>query len=96
VLPEQRRDTHALMRKAGINVRPQDVAAHSEPVKALVGEVAPYKAPSRQPNPVAKSAAPKTGGGPRRRRAGGGGGGNPSSPRAQHRNHSGRRRAVSG
>ena len=32
VLPEQRRDTHALMRKAGINVRPQEVVADSAPV----------------------------------------------------------------
>lgn len=92
VLPEQRRDTQALMRKAGINVRPQDVLAHSEPVKALVGEVAPYKAPSRQPNPAANSSAPKTGGAARRRR----GASNTSSTRNQHRNHSGRRRAVSG
>lgn len=92
VLPEQRRDTQALMRKAGINVRPQDVVAQSEPVTALVGEVAPYKAPSRQPNPAANASAPKSGGAARRRR----GAGNASSTRNQHRNHAGRRRPVSG
>ena len=47
VLPEQRRDTAALLRRAGINVKPQDVAADSAPVQALVGEVAPYQAPQR-------------------------------------------------
>ncbi|GFG52376.1 putative ATP-dependent RNA helicase [Mycolicibacterium agri] len=50
VLPEQRRDLQALMRKAGISVRPQEVVAHSEPVKALVGEVAPYRAPAAATN----------------------------------------------
>src|ERR1700754_2636407 len=71
VLPEQRRDTHALMRKAGINVRPQEVAAHSAPVTALVGDVAPFKAPPRRPTPVANgtnATAANTSGGPRRRR----------------------------
>jgi superfamily II DNA/RNA helicase len=44
VLPEQRQDTRALMRKAGINVAPQQVTAASEAVQALVGEIAPYQA----------------------------------------------------
>ena len=48
VLPEQRRDTAALLRRAGINVKPQEVAADSAPVQALVGEVAPYQAPRPQ------------------------------------------------
>ena len=55
VLPEQRRDLNALMRKAGINVRPQEVVANSAPVTALVGEVAPFKAPPRRPNPTANA-----------------------------------------
>ncbi|MGC2675440.1 MAG: DEAD/DEAH box helicase, partial [Mycobacterium sp.] len=32
VLPEQRKDHAALMRRAGVNVRPQQVTAHDEPV----------------------------------------------------------------
>ena len=46
VLPEQRRDTSALMRRAGISVSPQQVTAASEPVAQLVGEIAPYEAPA--------------------------------------------------
>jgi superfamily II DNA/RNA helicase len=46
VLPEQRRDTQVLMRKAGIKVAPQQVTATSEAVQALVGEIAPYQAPA--------------------------------------------------
>ena len=49
VLPEQRRDTSALMRRAGISVAPQQVTAASEPVVELVGEVAPYQAPAPKP-----------------------------------------------
>jgi superfamily II DNA/RNA helicase len=45
VLPEQRRDTQALLRKAGITTTPQQVSADSDSVQALVGEVAPYQAP---------------------------------------------------
>jgi superfamily II DNA/RNA helicase len=46
VLPEQRKDTQTLMRRAGINVDPQQVVAHSQAVTALVGDVAPYQAPA--------------------------------------------------
>jgi superfamily II DNA/RNA helicase len=91
VLPEQRRDTNALMRKAGINVRPQEVVANSAPVTALVGEVAPFKAPPSRPAPAANATGANTSGGPRRRRGGGNGG----SARGQHRNPAGRRRSVS-
>ena len=56
VLPEQRRDTAALLRQAGINVKPQEVAADSAPVQALVGEVAPYQAPAARPAPAAEQA----------------------------------------
>jgi superfamily II DNA/RNA helicase len=45
VLPEQRKEHQVMMRRAGINVSPQQVAAHSAPVQALVGDVAPYRAP---------------------------------------------------
>jgi superfamily II DNA/RNA helicase len=83
VLPEQRRDAQVLMRRAGINVRPQEVGAHSEPVTALVGEVAPYQAP-------AVPFAAKSGGSRGRRR-----GGNASSARTQHHRQSGRQRSAS-
>ena len=62
VLPEQRKDTQALLRKAGIRVTPQHVAADSAAVHALVGEIAPYRAPAPKivlPQPS-----------PRRRRSG--------------------------
>ncbi len=55
VLPEQRRDTQALLRKAGIKATPQQVSADSELVQALVGEVAPYQAPA----PVVAPAPPR-------------------------------------
>jgi superfamily II DNA/RNA helicase len=49
VLPEQRRDATALLRRAGINVKPQQVTAQSEPVITLVGDVAPHQAPTARP-----------------------------------------------
>jgi superfamily II DNA/RNA helicase len=59
VLPEQHKDTHALMRRAGINVAPQQVGADSAPVQALVGEVAPYQAPAPNAVPVRPSNQPR-------------------------------------
>jgi superfamily II DNA/RNA helicase len=64
VLPEQRRDLAALMRKAGINVRPQQVTAHCEPVTKLVGDVAPHRAPAPKAVPAASTAPARS----RRRR----------------------------
>ncbi|QLL06674.1 DEAD/DEAH box helicase [Mycobacterium vicinigordonae] len=59
VLPEQRRDHQAIMRKAGIDIRPQQVTVDSEPVQALVGEVAqptyPRGAASVTPGQPARS-----------------------------------------
>jgi superfamily II DNA/RNA helicase len=52
VLPEQRRDTQALLRKAGIKATPQQVGADSAAVAELVGDIAPYQAP-----PVTQPAA---------------------------------------
>lgn len=69
VLPEQRRDTQALLRKAGIKVAAQQVSADSESVQALVGEVAPYQAPPATPVVVAPQRHS-----PAQRRPGGGGG----------------------
>jgi superfamily II DNA/RNA helicase len=87
VLPEQRRDTHALMRKAGINVRPQEVIAHSAPVTALVGDIAPLRKPAPRDNPAPKAPAATPGGSGRRRRPGSQSG----AARSHSRNHSGRR-----
>ncbi|MCW2688816.1 MAG: putative ATP-dependent helicase [Mycobacterium sp.] len=80
VLPEQRRDTQALMRRAGINVAPQQVAADSAPVQALVGEVAPYQAPAPRSaqSPGSNSGAPQ-------RRQSAGAGGRRSGGRGQQR-----------
>ena len=61
VLPEQRKDLQALMRRAGINVRPQEVVAHSAPVTALVGDVAAVPGPRLPRNsPAANATAAKT------------------------------------
>jgi superfamily II DNA/RNA helicase len=46
VLPEQRKDTAALLRKAGITVTPEQVDASSASVTALVGDVAAYVKPA--------------------------------------------------
>ncbi|MCV7413391.1 DEAD/DEAH box helicase [Mycobacterium florentinum] len=62
VLPEQRQDTQALMRKAGIKVAPQHVTATSEAVQALVGEIAPYQAPATAPARSHQQQRPKAGG----------------------------------
>src|SRR5271168_2845677 len=49
VLPEQRKDASALLRRAGIAVHPQQVTAQSDSVTKLVGDVAPYQAPAAKP-----------------------------------------------
>jgi superfamily II DNA/RNA helicase len=49
VLPEQRRDTQQLLRKAGITAQPQQVRADSESVLELVGEIAPHREPPIRP-----------------------------------------------
>lgn len=77
VLPEQRREHQLLMRKAGIDVRPQQVTVDSAPVHALVGEVAPLR-PFVPAAPVAVQ-APKSGGSRRRRSA------TPQQRRSPHR-----------
>jgi superfamily II DNA/RNA helicase len=59
VLPEQRKELQVMMRRAGIDVSPQQVAAHSAPVQALVGDVAPYQAPAPKAEPTPNSADPK-------------------------------------
>ena len=63
VLPEQRKETQMLLRKAGINVAPQQVAADSAAVQELVGEIAPYRAPVARP--VQQPSSPRTSRAPR-------------------------------
>jgi superfamily II DNA/RNA helicase len=46
VLPEQRRETDQLLRRANIQVRPQAVSASSAQVATLVGDVAAFVKPS--------------------------------------------------
>jgi superfamily II DNA/RNA helicase len=60
VLPEQRKDTHALMRRAGIRVTPQEVTVDSAAVHAVAGDTSPYRAPAP------KTAAPPHPSQPRR------------------------------
>jgi superfamily II DNA/RNA helicase len=68
VLPEQRSDTQAVLRKAGIGVTPRQVAADSAEVHALVGETAPYRAPAAKAAPRQPSQRRGSGGAGRRRR----------------------------
>jgi superfamily II DNA/RNA helicase len=98
VLPEQRRDVQVLMRRAGINVHPQQVVADSAPVTALVGDVAPFQAPAVLADRSAQPAKAKTGGShgraadARRRR---GGASAASSTHTGHGRQRGRRRSAS-
>jgi superfamily II DNA/RNA helicase len=54
-LPEQRKELQAMMRRANIDVSPQQVSAHSAPVQALVGDLAPYQAPGPTAKPTPNS-----------------------------------------
>lgn len=64
VLPEQRKDAHALMRRAGIRVTPQEVTADSAAVHAVAGEIAPLRAAAPK---KAGTAPPRPGSAGRRR-----------------------------
>jgi superfamily II DNA/RNA helicase len=68
VLPEQRRDTQALMRRAGISVTPQEVTADSDAVHAVAGERAPFRAPAPKPAAQHRPSQPARSGAGRRRR----------------------------
>ena len=68
VLPEQRKDTHALMRRAGIRVTPQEVTVDSAAVHAVAGEMAPYRAPSPQRPAAPHASQPRRSGTGGRRR----------------------------
>jgi superfamily II DNA/RNA helicase len=85
VLPEQRRDTQALMRRAGIRVTPQEVTADSAAVDAVAGERAPYRAPEPEATPAPRPAQPRRPGAPRRRRGRGARGSQGGSQRRSQR-----------
>lgn len=73
VLPEQRKDTQVLLRRAGITVAPQQVSVDSMPVQTLVGELAPLELPAPKAAAPVRPAAPKAqgrGSGNGRRRRG--------------------------
>jgi superfamily II DNA/RNA helicase len=73
VLPEQRKETHALMRRAGISVTPQRVVADSPAVQALVGDPAPHRAHVARTASSHPAKPPRSGAGgrrPRRRSSG--------------------------
>ena len=74
VLPEQRKDLAILLRKAAIKVTPQQVTADSDPVNALVGEIAPHVVPVPQaaPQPAGNGGGARRGGGGGGQRRGGG------------------------
>ncbi|OBF29086.1 DEAD/DEAH box helicase [Mycobacterium sp. ACS1612] len=71
VLPEQRRETQALLRRAGIRVTPQEVTAESAAVDAVAGERAPYRAPApKAAAPTPNPTRPRRSGSRRRRNPG--------------------------
>ncbi|GAA1160579.1 DEAD/DEAH box helicase [Nesterenkonia sandarakina] len=79
MLPEQRRDTQALLRKAAIAVHPIRVNSESEAVSELVGATAEFvkpapRAPVQQQQPRRRSRSSPRGGGPSRGGSGGSGG----------------------
>jgi len=63
VLPEQRKETQLLLRKAGITAAPQQVMADSAAVLDLVGEIAPYQAPAVAQPVAARPSQPRRSGG---------------------------------
>jgi superfamily II DNA/RNA helicase len=67
VLPEQRKDTQVLLRRAGISVTPQEVTADHAAVDAVAGERAPYRAPAPKATTAPRPAQPRRSGSARRR-----------------------------
>lgn len=68
MLPEQRRDVQALLRKAKITAAPVKVSADSPEVTELIGEVAPYVKP-KAPEPSQRGGGTSQGANARRKRA---------------------------
>ncbi len=84
VLPEQRKDTQVLLRKAGIKATPQPVTADSAAVLDLVGEIAPTQAPPPAPKAVTPQRRPGQRA-PQRRQSSG-----PAKPRSANRRRASR------
>ncbi|WP_245162127.1 DEAD/DEAH box helicase [Brevibacterium marinum] len=78
MVPEERKDTLALLRKAAIKVSPKKVTVESAEVAELVGETAAFVAPEPKetPQPKKKTEPGQSGKRSSRRRRGGRGGGN--------------------
>jgi superfamily II DNA/RNA helicase len=85
VLPEQRKDTEVLLRKAGIKATPQSVVADSAAVVELVGELAPHQEPCAAPKAVQQPPRRTGTREPQRRRIAG-----PAAPRSANRRRSSR------
>lgn len=68
VLPEQREQTRVLLRRAGIKVAPTEVTAASDAVQALVGDPAPFQAPTKVSAPSRPQQPHRPQAGPHQRR----------------------------
>ncbi|MGD8215643.1 DEAD/DEAH box helicase [Aestuariimicrobium sp. Y1814] len=94
MLPSQRADTRQVLRRAKIDVQAQRVTAQDEPVRALVGEVAPYVEPTlggpgsgnepRQPRPAGRGQSGRGQGGRGSGARGQGGARTSSGPASGH------------
>ncbi|WP_309621126.1 DEAD/DEAH box helicase [Salinibacterium sp.] len=91
VLPAQRKDTAALLRKAQINVTPQHVTAASAAVNELVGDVAAYVTPAPRAAVQQQGGGRSQGANAQRKRAGRDG-----SAEAPRRDRSGRPASTGG
>ena len=91
VLPDQRKDTAALLRKAQITVTPQHVTAASAAVTELVGDVAAYVTPAPRAAVQQQGGGRSQGANAQRKRAGRDG-----SPDASRRDRSGRPAQAAG
>jgi superfamily II DNA/RNA helicase len=93
VLPAQEKDLAQLLRKAGITAATQRVRADSEPVRALVGEVAAYVKPVARPVQQQGGGRSQGANAQRKRAAREGQGGQPARARTDR---SGRPRTAAG
>ena len=99
VLPTQRKDTAALLRKAQIDVQPQHVTADSASVTALVGDIAAYVTPApraAQPARGQSQGGRSQGANAQRKRAARGQAGGSDDAGRSRRDRSGRPAAASG
>src|SRR5690606_19481585 len=97
VLPEQRRDSQQLLRRAKITAQPQQVSATADAVVSLVGEVAPFVAPQPSSAPAQQRGRGQGGGqGARRGGAQGGRGQGGRGPAGEGRRSEGDRGRAGG